>query len=1273
MRERTSKIWKSVFIAIVTILLCFVMCFSMAACAGEPGPAGPQGAQGTADPQGEQGPAGPQGEQGPAGPQGEQGPAGEGSAAGDEYSPSADITETTVTATGTQTGYLENEGKFYADYATLEEEQEAARALSVEIAEEGFVMLKNENDVLPLKNVEAVSLFGIHSVDLEASTVGSAGGSTGANGIAESTLKDAMELAGYRVNSKLLDLYQRHTALGTTAGELPISYYSDSLISTYNGFGDAAFITLTRTGSEGRDKYAYEVDGHTDEDDHELMLTDDEKDLVKHVKQYFDKVIVIINAANILQIPELAEPKTDSNLGVDGIFWVGSTGNNGIEGLAGILNGTVSPSGRTVEVWEKDFRLGPSWTNFATQGQNKNTDGSRMDAAFYYEGTATGFYNVEYREGIYMGYKYYETAYADAQGEDAKEAAYANVLYPFGYGLSYTEFEWKIDNVAETATITAPNQTVTMRVWVKNTGDVAGKDVVQVYYSAPYTSGGIEKAATNLVGFAKTDLLEPGESQVLTVRFTAQDMASYDWNDANDNGFSGYELEAGDYVISVNRNSHEVVDSVTRTIAEDIKCETDLVSGNKIENRFVATDSMDYDYSSVNDSLLDNMISRATGLKQPKPSSVEDRTLDEYTYGILTGQRTFRSTEDVGDEPWYVEADGLPATWDQKATRGATDAEEISITDMIGVQFELDIENGAVVQGTDAGSKKWESFMNQLTWTEIADLVRNGGGTQAIPAVGVRQTGASETPLQLGGGTLWVCPPIIAATFNVDLAHRQGVMMGNEALFKGVSYWQGGAMNIHRSPLGGRNVEYYSQDGMHSALMAAAVTSGVASKGVTTHLKHMMLNDQETYRDVNGGVATWATEQVIREIYAKPFEYALKYGHSTGIMSSFNRIGLWNSAVNYALHELVGTEWDSRAIFETDAWQGTYMPIDLMVRTGDNQILGSGSTIPEVDLEVGTWDAENKTVLVSDGTATGTTASNTHYAAVRIAAQEILYNYCNGNAVQNAYEPAECVLEFTQYGTESQSVNFPGIDFTTVTVDPESVPEGFTVDASGVVSSSSPATVGSFRFDVTLLADGYINLVAPVRINVVGPIEASGDLSALKAGEAVSIDLTAPYYAYGSYINVAAESNAEGEAGGFNILNWWHTPGDYGRIHEFDARAADNSSLTPEQIANHEYENAYLYQFTYTGDLPQGLTLENIERDYFNEVTRKGTYKVTDVFRLSGTPTESGDFTVTVSLKLPCVRGFGSNFPNNIFVSTPTNLPEYVTISQTFTITVAAA
>ena len=752
MRERTSKIWKSVFIAIVTILLCFVMCFSMAACAGEPGPAGPQGAQGPAGPQGEQGPAGPQGEQGPAGPQGEQGPAGEGSAAGDEYSPSADITETTVTATGTQTGYLENEGKFYADYATLEEEQEAARALSVEIAEEGFVMLKNENDVLPLKNVEAVSLFGIHSVDLEASTVGSAGGSTGANGIAESTLKDAMELAGYRVNSKLLDLYQRHTALGTTAGELPISYYSDSLISTYNGFGDAAFITLTRTGSEGRDKYAYEVDGHTDEDDHELMLTDDEKDLVKHVKQYFDKVIVIINAANILQIPELAEPKTDSNLGVDGIFWVGSTGNNGIEGLAGILNGTVSPSGRTVEVWEKDFRLGPSWTNFATQGQNKNPDGSRMDAAFCYEGTATGFYNVEYREGIYMGYKYYETAYADAQGEDAKEAAYANVLYPFGYGLSYTDFEWKIDNVAETATITAPNQTVTMRVWVKNTGDVAGKDVVQVYYSAPYTSGGIEKAATNLVGFAKTDLLEPGESQVLTVRFTAQDMASYDWNDANDNGFIGYELEAGDYVISVNRNSHEVVDSVTRTIAEDIKCETDLVSGNKIENRFVATDSMDYDYSSVNDSLLDNMISRATGLKQPKPSSVEDRTLDEYTYGILTGQRTFRSTEDVGDEPWYVEADGLPATWDQKATRGATDAEEISITDMIGVQFELDIENGAVVQGTDAGSKKWESFMNQLTWTEIADLVRNGGGTQAIPAVGVRQTGASETPLQLGGG-----------------------------------------------------------------------------------------------------------------------------------------------------------------------------------------------------------------------------------------------------------------------------------------------------------------------------------------------------------------------------------------------------------------------------------------------------------------------------------------------------------------------------------------
>ena len=349
-----------------------------------------------------------------------------------------------------------------------------------------------------------------------------------------------------------------------------------------------------------------------------------------------------------------------------------------------------------------------------------------------------------------------------------------------------------------------------MSVKVTNVGNVAGKDVVQIYANPPYTVGGIEKASANLVGFAKTELLKPGESQVLTIDFVAQDMASFDWNDANGNGFTGYELEAGTYSITARRNSNEVVLEEVYTIDTGLNCTTDYTTGEEITPLFVG------DFTSVNDSLLNNMISRATGLVQPEPASVEDRTIDADYLALMDNQYTYRSYMDQGYEDWYVNEGGIPATWTQAAARNEGDVAEISILDMTGVDFELSVENGAVVQGTDEGSLKWEQFMNQLTWEEMCSLVDNGGGTQAIPAVGVADVGANETPLQLAGGTMWACPPILAASFNLELAERIGVMMGNEALFKNCAYWQGNAMNIHRSPLSGRNVEYYSQDGIRA-------------------------------------------------------------------------------------------------------------------------------------------------------------------------------------------------------------------------------------------------------------------------------------------------------------------------------------------------------------------------------------------------------------------------------------------------------------------------
>ena len=1188
----------------------------------------------------------------------------------------------TVTPEGNPYGFAGTEGKYYTDYASFEDEQMAARELAIEAASEGFTLLKNENNALPLKKGGYVSLFGMHAVSLVASTVGSAAGSTGANGLKESTLTDAMTLAGFKVNTKLTDLYTKHQALGTTDNELPVDYYSPAVVSTYNGYHDAAILVFSRTGSEGVDKYADHAPGHSDPTDHEMMLDDNEKALVRHVKQYYQDtpIIVLVNSSNILQIPELAEPKATSEYGVDAIFWIGNPGNNAIEALGQLLTGEVNPSGHTVEVWEKDFTKGPTWTNFAHQTQN-GTD------AFYYteDGEQTIYTTVEYREGIYMGYRYYETRYDDAAEAD-KEAAYENVLYPFGFGLSYTTFDWELVPAAEN-TITDAWQKMAIQVKVTNTGKRAGKDVVQVYANPPYTVGGIEKASANLVAFAKTDLLEPGESQILTMEWVAQDMASFDWNDANNNEFIGYELEAGAYEITARRNSHDVVLTETYTIDDGIRCTNDYTTGNEITALFLD------EWTTVNDSLLNNMISRATGLVQPAVSSVEDRTIDAEYKELMDNQYTYRSYMDQGYEDWFVEEDGIPATWTQATERKDDDKAEIQIQDMIGVDFTLTVADGAVQQGEDEGSRKWEAFMNQFTWQELADFVRNGGGVKAAPFAGIDGAGADETPLQLAGGTMWACPPILAASFNIELAERVGVMMGNEALYKGCSYWQGNAMNTHRSPLSGRNVEYYSQDGVHGAAFAAAVCKGVTSKGVTCQIKHMMLNDQESYRDRNGGIFTWATEQVIREIYAKPFEASLKQGNSTGVMGSFNRLGNINSQLNLAEKNLVRVEWGNRAIFETDAWQGTYCPIDLMVRQGNTQILGSGSTLPVVDLEVGTWSADDNCVLVSDG-GDGTFASQTHYAAVRRNAQEMLWNYCNGNAIRNGYTRIDdAVLTFDANVPQSLAVVFPGIDFNTVELaEGAELPAGFTLDG-GVISADGSQNLENMAEPVAVSLelngiDGYLKMNANVIIEVIDPIHVTGD--ALKVGEAASLTIDAPSYPYmglvtlpGAYANIMQKTDGtaiEGvdanlwgapfRAAGtgepvkdtLNIMNWYwveeNTPygvtgyDSIGHIPFPNATCTDARVIEIADIEAGNYYQAYEYGYTVSDEdiaklAEYGLSLEKVIVDSGYK------YDVNTALTIAGTPTKAGTVEIAVTLTVPLVRGFGSSFPNNVKVVSP--------------------
>lgn len=1101
MKSSSKRTIKNIIIAMACLLLCLILVIGFAAC-------------------GTEGAVGPQGEQGIQGPKGDPGEPGK------DYTPPVEpiepvdpITEGKVTATGVDSANLTAKGKYYADYATMEDTLQAGMKLNIQLAEEGNVLLKNENDALPLtKNERYVTLFGVSTHDHQTGGGGAGGGSPGSYGIPVTTITNSMKNAGFQVNSKVQDAYEKYLSLGNSA-EMPTSNFTNSVIGGYGGYNDAAVITFSRTGSEDRDLAMKNAVGHDDPNEHYLQLSRGERDLIKHVKEFFAKVVVIINSSNIMEIPELAEQRTDDNLGVDAILWIGHTGNDGAAAIGSILSGAVNPSGHTVDIWMSDFTKDPTYTNFGSNTHITDKDGNNLDAYLYKEdGTATDYTSIEYREGIYLGYRYYETkAYdmnksSDGSGDKWYEE---EVLYPFGYGLSYTDFDWEIAaDIPETAIISDPHSTVTMKVKVTNVGFVAGKDVVQVYYNPPYTEKGIEKSSANLAGFAKTKLLQPGQSQTVTVKFVAQDMASFDYNDKNNNDFYGYELEKGNYMISVCRNSHEVVDSVTRTINQTIFCDTDYVSGNKITPVFNGEGDL-YEYVSTNDSLDANEISRVD-LKQPAAASKEDRTVTQIYVDTLNSGIDYYSYNDQEDDVWYVS--DVPASWDQaKGEAGADGKYALTLKDMAGIPFnEATIdENGVATAANDADSQKWETFMNQLTLDELHEIVGFGSyGQKAISTIDrdVQDDldGASHFAWISGAkgvkskgcGTNWVTAPVIAATFNLDLASEVGRIVGNESLFVNCTGWYGPSMNTHRSPFGGRNYEYYSQDGLHSGLFAAAITKSATEKGVVCYIKHMFLNEQETHRN---SVATWVNEQAIREIYARPFEYAVKHGKAMGAMQSFNRIGDVMASVNYAMQEvLMRQEWGFNGVNLTDAWGRAYRPANLMIRTGEELPLGDARTQGVAgNLEKGEWNTTEKMVYVK-GSASDTgnsLASPTHYYHMRKSAQRILYISANNN--NNSNFVADTISLTVEVPKNMPSSNVPTVEIPVNTDDAgtddvvvnklkdgEILPDGLTINGSIISGIATDTTDTSVI--VELLCDGLYTVEATLNIKFVDPVSYKG-------------------------------------------------------------------------------------------------------------------------------------------------------------------------------------
>ena len=774
-----------------------------------------------------------------------------------------------------------------------------AQEVNLKLAEEGFVLLKNENAALPMNKGARISVFSKNSVNLSYGGSGSGGFDTSNN----KNLYESLNDAGFVTNPTLKRFYESsqsgpvRTANSSdldngdnqkiATAETPQSKYTDAVKNSYADYSDAALVVITRIGGEGFDlpRYQGDSEGAVSPDSHYLELDQNEIDLLTAVTDgTFKRVVVVFNTPSSFEATFLKDSAYAAFADkIDAAVWIGFTGSNGITALGEILNGDVNPSGRLVDTWAADFTKNPSFVNFGTGCLPDTTD--KYDGGMYY--------SVDYEEGIYVGYRYYETR-GETDGEDWYNA---NVVYPFGYGLSYTTFDWTVGDAS--ASEIELGTTITVPVTVKNTGSVAGKEVVQLYASAPYTLGGIEKAHKVLVGFAKTKLLQPGESETVTVSFDPYSAASYDYRDANSNGFSGYELEAGEYTLYVSRNAHESEKAIALNLAADVQIGTDPTTDSEVVNRYTDSENfLDSDWQ------LDTMLSRADWEGTwPTPQTAQQHAGTDRLYEEIRSEEHNNPTDfDSEEYPWFGEEPTL------------------TLRDLLP---SAEAEGYEPVVSYD--DERWEELMMGCDEEEMIALINNGAyHTLAMESVGLPATIHGDGPSgftcfmskeQVNGTCQYVSEPVMASTWNINLMTELGEAIGEEGTIGDKATGQpyssiyAPGVNIHRSPFGGRCSEYFSEDPFISGMMGAAEVQGIQSRGVLPTVKHFVANEQETHRSI-GGDLSWLSEQALREIYLKPFEYTVKLGETRSIMTSFNRIGTrWTGGDYRLLTEILRSEW----------------------------------------------------------------------------------------------------------------------------------------------------------------------------------------------------------------------------------------------------------------------------------------------------------------------------------------------------------------------------
>ena len=816
-----------------------------------------------------------------------------------------------------------------------EENVASATQLCEDIADEGIVLLDNDG-TLPMAKNSKLNVFGWASTN-------PCYGGTGSGALSDAyptvTLLEGLTNAGFELNTELSDFYTSYRADRPVVGmfsqdwtlpEPEAAQYTDEMMNNAKAFSDTAMVVITRVGGEGADlptdvsQVTYDA-GHSYNDfepgNHYLQLSKTEKDMIDLVCKNFDKVVVVYNGANAM---ELGWVKDYSQ--IKSVIWCAGTGQSGFNALGSILCGDVNPSGRTIDTFVYDLTQTPTANNF---GNFNYTNMDEFKANSFGADTIPAF--VNYVEGIYVGYKFYETAAAEGLIDYDK-----TVVYPFGRGLSYTTFTQTLNSVTEA------DGTITVDVTVTNTGSASGKEVVEVYYNPPYTNGGIEKASANLIGFAKTSELAPGASENVTVTFKAEDMASYDTY-----GKGCYVLEKGDYVISINADSHTVLDSKVYNVASDIVYD----ASNKRESDVEVADNK-FDFAEGNVTYL----SRADGF-----ANYAEATAAPADFELpAEAKATFYNNSNWNPEDFNNADDVAPTT-------GAKNG--LKLKDMVGVDY------------NDA---QWDTFLDQLTVSDMDSLIALGGfQSVAVSSIGKVQAIDCDGPASINnnftkqGSIGFPSAVMIAATWNTDLAHDFGTSIGKMADDMNVSGWYAPAMNIHRSAFAGRNFEYYSEDGVLSGAMAANAIMGSQEQGVYAFMKHFALNDQETNR--TSMLCTWSTEQAIREIYLKPFEKCIKDADCHAVMSAFNYIGTtYAGSCPELLIDVLRGEWGFVGMVLTD-YYGVYgyQDADRLIRNGGDFCLVN-------------YDTE--TNHLTD------TTSATALVSARQACKNILYTVANSRA-----------------------------------------------------------------------------------------------------------------------------------------------------------------------------------------------------------------------------------------------------------------------------------